>query len=56
MPALMEPEAAADALIAGLERGRFEIHFPRRFTAVLKAVARLPYGLYFRVIRKAVGT
>lgn len=54
MPALMEPEAAADAVIAGLARGRFEIHFPRRFTGLLKAVARLPYGLYFRLVRKAV--
>ena len=55
MPALMEPEAAAQALIAGLERGRFETHFPWRFTAVLKALARLPHGLYFRIIRRAVG-
>ena len=47
MPAMMTPQAAAQAIIAGLSRGRFEIHFPRRFTSWLKLGRTLPYRLYF---------
>ncbi len=52
MPALIEPEEAAREIVAGLEAGAFEIHFPKRFTRMLKALRHLPYGLYFRAIRK----
>jgi len=51
MPALIEPQEAALAIIAGLERGAFEIHFPRRFTWVMKALALLPARLYLPLIR-----
>jgi NADP-dependent 3-hydroxy acid dehydrogenase YdfG len=54
MPALIEPEEAAREIIAGLERGRFEIHFPRRFTRWLKLLQLLPAGAYFRVVRRMV--
>ncbi len=53
MPALISPEEAAREIAAGLERGDFEIHFPRRFTNMLKAMRHLPYSLYFKAIRKA---
>lgn len=36
MPALIEASTAADAILAGLARGAFEIHFPRRFTVVME--------------------
>ena len=55
MPALIEPEEAAREIVAGLERGEFEIHFPKRFTRVLKALRHLPYGLYFPAIRRFTG-
>lgn len=55
MPALLSPESAAEALIAGLERGAFETHFPKRFTGWLKALRHLPYGAYFPAIRKFTG-
>jgi len=42
-------------LIAGLERGDFEIHFPRVFTRRLKLLRLLPYRLYFAAVRKATG-
>ena len=32
MPALITAEEAAAEILAGLRAGRFEIHFPRRFT------------------------
>ncbi|MGB9991533.1 SDR family NAD(P)-dependent oxidoreductase [Massilia sp. SM-13] len=55
MPALMQPEAAAQRIARGMEKGRFHIHFPRRFTNLLRFARLLPYGLYFRLIRKVTG-
>jgi hypothetical protein len=55
MPALISPEQAAAAIIDGWARGRFEIHFPRRFTLALKALRLLPDALYFRAIRRITG-
>lgn len=52
MPALIEPEEAAREIVAGLERGAFEIHFPRRFTRVLKLLGLLPPRLYFAAVRR----
>ena len=55
MPALIEPDEAAREIVAGLEDGEFEIHFPKRFTRFLKALQLLPYGSYFSAARKATG-
>jgi short-subunit dehydrogenase len=55
MPALMTPEAAATAAVDGFATGKFEIHFPKRFTRVLKFLSLLPYGLYFPAIRRFTG-
>lgn len=55
MPALMRPEEAAEAMLEGMSRGQFEIHFPKRFSRVLKALRFLPRSLYFRLIKKATG-
>ncbi len=55
MPHLMEPEDAARAMIAGYEAGEFEIHFPKAFSRQLKMLRHLPYGLYFRAIKRATG-
>lgn len=52
MPALMSPEAAAQAIVAGIERGHFHIHFPKRFTNGLRFARLLPYRLYFWLVRK----
>ena len=51
----MTPEEAAEAMIRGWERGRFEILFPRRFTTWLKLLRLLPYRLYFPLVRRATG-
>jgi len=51
----MPPAQAAQEIISGWERGRFEIHFPRRFTGWLKFMRLLPYGLYFRLTRRFTG-
>lgn len=55
MPALLTPEAAAQAILDGWSRGAFEIHFPRRFTLLMKLLRLLPYRLYFRVVARATG-
>jgi NAD(P)-dependent dehydrogenase (short-subunit alcohol dehydrogenase family) len=55
MPALITPEVAAQEIVRGLERGEFETHFPKRFTRWVKFVRLLPYGLYFRAIKRFTG-
>ncbi|MCC5857116.1 MAG: SDR family NAD(P)-dependent oxidoreductase [Ectothiorhodospiraceae bacterium] len=55
MPGLMEPEAAARRIIRGLERGRFEIAFPRRLVWPLKLLRLLPYRLYLPLVRRWAG-
>ncbi len=55
MPALISARQAAEATLAGLEAGRFEIHYPRRFTGWLKFARLLPYRVYFPLIRKVTG-
>ena len=55
MPALISAEDAADAILDGLRRGRFEIHFPRRFTLTMKLLRLLPYRWYFALVHRATG-
>jgi short-subunit dehydrogenase len=51
MPAMVTPEFAARAIMKGFARDDFEIHFPHRFTRVLKLLRLLPSGIYFRLLR-----
>jgi len=55
MPGLMQPAEAARAMIDGFARGRFEIHFPKRFTLWLKLLRLLPDRLYFAAVRRVTG-
>lgn len=55
MPALITPEAAASAIVQGWAAGPFEIHFPKRFTRLMKLLRRFPDGLYFGAVRRATG-
>jgi len=52
MPFLMSAEAAAKRICAGLERGGFEIAFPRRLAWFAKAVRLLPYPLYLPMVKR----
>lgn len=56
MPALISAEAAAEATLAGIAAGRFEVHYPRRFTTWLKLARMLPYRLYFALVRRVTGS
>lgn len=47
MPFLMPVDKAADAIIAGLEKGKFEIVFPWQMAALMKFARVLPYPAYF---------
>ena len=55
MPALITPETAATAIVRGWERGQFDIHFPKRFTRMMKLLRVLPYQWYFPAVRKVTG-
>ncbi len=54
MPFLMQPDEAARRTIAGLAARRFEIAYPWRFVAILRALRALPYPLFFRLITRFV--
>jgi NAD(P)-dependent dehydrogenase (short-subunit alcohol dehydrogenase family) len=56
MPALLTPEQAAEEIVAGFRTGHFEIHFPKRFTRIIKLLAHLPYAWSFPLIRRFTGT
>jgi NAD(P)-dependent dehydrogenase (short-subunit alcohol dehydrogenase family) len=55
MPALQTPEQAANATVEGFKSANFEIHFPKRFTRLMKLLAVLPYRWYFPLIRRLTG-
>ncbi|AMP05974.1 SDR family NAD(P)-dependent oxidoreductase [Collimonas pratensis] len=52
MPGLQTPEQAAHVIWAGISAGRFEIHFPRRVTQVMKLLQLLPYRLRFALFTR----
>ena len=55
MPFLQTPQQAAEAIERGWRRGQFDIHFPRRFSLMLKALRLLPYRWYFALVHKGTG-
>jgi short-subunit dehydrogenase len=46
MPMIITPEEAAKEIVKGLESSSFEIHFPKKFTYIMKFVRHLPNCLY----------
>ena len=55
MPGLISARRAAQEIVSGIEKGRFHIHFPKRFTNWLRFARLLPYRLYFPLIHKVTG-
>ena len=58
MPALISPEEAARQILRGWARGEFEIHFPKRFSRMMKLLGGL--GLIsdraaFALLRRTTG-
>ncbi len=56
MPFIMTPEAAADRIVRGMARDRFEIAFPFIMSAALKALTALPRPLYFSLLARFIGS
>jgi len=52
MPMMIEPEEAAKIIARELQTNRFEIHFPKRFTFLVKLLALLPAFLYFKIVSR----
>ena len=52
MPALISAEQAAQEILKGWARGRFEIHFPKRFSCAMKLLQLLPYPAFFAATRR----
>lgn len=52
MPMMVSPEYAAQAIAEGLLKRGFEIHFPKKFTLLMKLLRILPRGLYFFLVSK----
>ena len=53
MPYLITPAQAAEEIIKGFGKGEFEMHFPKAFTRMLKALRILPYSLYFPAVKRS---
>ena len=54
MPALISAQEAAQEILGGIQRGEFDIHFPKRFSRFLKFLRILPYPIYFWIVRRFV--
>lgn len=55
MPAMISTGEAAREILKGIEAGKFEIHFPKRFTRMLKLVTLLPYRLRLAALVHMLG-
>ncbi|MDO6542765.1 SDR family NAD(P)-dependent oxidoreductase [Photobacterium sanguinicancri] len=55
MPMLVTPEIASSCIRKGIVAGNKEIHFPKKFSFILKAIALLPMGLQQSVIKRMTG-
>lgn len=51
MPMIIDAQTAAKALTKGITSKVFEIHFPKRFTYIMKIIDVLPRWLYFPIAR-----
>lgn len=52
MPFIIETDEAARGIAKGLLSKSFEIHFPKKFTFIMKAINILPNALFFKLFRK----
>lgn len=52
MPMIIDVVSASAAIRAGLEKKQMEIHFPKKFSLLLKIIAMLPYRLQHRLVKK----
>jgi short-subunit dehydrogenase len=53
MPFLVEVDDAAERIVQGLERGKYEVHFPAPLSWPLKLLRVLPPAIYAALIKRA---
>lgn len=56
MPAIISTDEAARKILYGIEKGRFEIHFPKRFTLPMKLLSLLPYRWRLTALVRILGS
>jgi len=57
MPFRIEADEAAEHMLRGIERKSIEIHFPWKFTYIMKFMRIIPYQLYHHfIMSKVVGS
>ena len=54
MPFRISVEEASKRIRRGIEKRQLEIHFPRRFTYILKALSLIPEALWVRISQRMV--
>jgi short-subunit dehydrogenase len=54
MPFRLSVEDASKRIRRGIEKRKLEIHFPRRFTFILKALSLMPESLWIRLSQRMV--
>jgi len=52
MPSIISAQKAAEYIFEGLQKKQFEIHFPKKFTLLLKFLNILPYFLLLPIIKR----
>jgi len=52
MPSIISAKKAAEYIFRGLQKKQFEIHFPEKFTLLLKFLNILPYFLLLPIIKR----
>lgn len=52
MPMIITTDQAAKSIADDLLKKKFEVHFPKKFTFIMKLLRILPAGLYFAVSNK----
>jgi hypothetical protein len=55
MPGLISADEAAAHILDGWRQGRFQMHFPKRFTAWVKGLSHVGDALYFKAVRRFTG-
>lgn len=54
MPMIITPEKAAIAIVHGLKSDTYEIHFPKRFSLIMKLLRILPNRLFFWIAKRGI--
>lgn len=52
MPFMITDQIASDYIYQGLQKNQFEIHFPKRFTLIMKILRIIPSIIYQKIIAK----